>query len=379
MKIVKKVFSVFVALTVILSAGSAYNIRSDSYQVKAQAATKSYYERRAETILSKMTLKEKVYQMVLAEIPSKNATDNQKKRQYGGYVLFAKNFKNHTVKEKKKQIAAYQRVSKIKMLIAVDEEGGTVNRVSKFRQFSKRPFASPRSVYRNGGLDNVRENTKRKSKMLKNLGINTNLAPVADVPYKSNDYMYPRAYSTNANTVSKCIKTVVFQMRRDNVVSTLKHFPGYGGNSNTHSRICRDKRSLSTFEKRDLKPFQTGIDARCDMIMVSHNIVNAFDSKRPASISLKVHQYIRHEMNFKGVIVSDGLGMKGVVDFVDGDKGEVAVRAILAGNDMICANAPITQGKALYDAAKSGRIPKSRINRSVKRILIMKLKRGIIE
>lgn len=375
MKITKKIFSVVLALMLVLSIGIDYAAPNDNSVITANASS---YSKRADEILKTMTLKEKVYQMVLAEIPAEDATKNQKQRQYGGYVLFANNFKGHSVSEKKRQIAAYQRVSKIKMLIAVDEEGGTVNRVSKYRQFRRKPFASPRSVYRNGGLKHVKSDTKSKSKMLKNLGINTNLAPVADVPYSSSDYMYSRAYSTKASTVSKCVKTVVNQMNDDNVVSTLKHFPGYGGNGNTHSNICRDRRSLSTFKQRDLKPFQAGIDAGCDMVMVSHNVVYAF-SNVPASLSGKVHRYLRNQMGFDGVIVSDGLGMKGVVDYVGGDKGEVAVRAILAGNDMICANAPITQGRALYEAAKSGRISEARINRSVKRILIMKLRRGIIK
>lgn len=374
MKPFKRILSILLCLIILLSANGFCN----SNTITAEASKKKTYQQRAEEILKTMTLKEKVYQMILAQIPDKNATKYQKQNQYGGYVLFAKNFENHTPKSKKKQIQGYQDVSKIKMLIAVDEEGGTVNRVSKFKQYSKKPCPSPRSVYNNGGLNNVEKDTKQKSKMLKKIGINTNLAPVADVPYSRNDYMYSRAFSTNASTVSKCIKTVVNQMEKDNVVSTLKHFPGYGGNKNTHSQICKDNRSLSTFKKRDLKPFQAGIDAGCDMIMISHNIVKAF-SKKPASISGSVQKYLRNEMGFEGVIVTDGLGMKGIVDYVGGDKGEIAVKAILAGNDMICANAPVTQGKALYKAAKSGRITEKRINNSVKRILIMKLKRGIIK
>ena len=72
------------------------------------------------------------------------------------------------------------------------------------------------------------------------------------------------------------------------------------------------------------------------MVMVSHTIVYAFDKKRPASLSKKVHKYIRNEMGFDGVIITDGLAMEGVTDFVGGDEGKAAVRAVQAGNDMLC-------------------------------------------
>lgn len=74
------------------------------------------------------------------------------------------------------------------------------------------------------------------------LGINTNLAPVADTPYSKSDYIYYRTFSTSAKKNSKYIKTVINEMGKNNLVSTLKHFPGYGNNGDTHSQIIRDKK-----------------------------------------------------------------------------------------------------------------------------------------
>lgn len=336
-------------------------------------------DERAQQILDTMTIEEKLAQLLMVYVPSKDATKAVKKYQFGGYVLFANNFKNKTKSEKKKQITAYQKASKINMLISVDEEGGIVNRVSLYKQYRKSPFKSPRNVYKAGGWDGVVSDTKEKAKLLKSMGINTNLAPVADVAYNSKNYIYSRSFSTSASSTSKYIKKVVTQMGKDNLVSTLKHFPGYGNNGDTHSNIIKDKRSLKTFETRDLKPFQAGIDAGCDMVMVSHNIVTAFDKKNPASLSKKVHKYLRNDMGFDGVIISDGLGMAGVLDFVGGDSGEVTVRAILAGNDMVCTGAYAKPMKALKEAVKSGRLSEEQVNQSVLRILKLKLNRGIIE
>ena len=115
------------------------------------------------------------------------------------------------------------------------------------------------------------------------------------------------------------------------------------------------------------------------MIMVSHNIVDAFDKKYPASLSKKVHKYIRNEMNYDGVIITVGLGMNGVVDFVGGDKGEAAIKSVLAGNDMLCANNYKIQYPAVLKAVKDGKIKEKQIDESVKRILILKLNRKIIK
>lgn len=339
-------------------------------------AAASKNEKRANEILKQMTWKEKLAQMFMVGLPE-NAADIQKKYQFGGYVLFEADFRSRTPKKAQEMISGLQKKSKVKALIAVDEEGGTVNRVSKIAAYRSKAFESPQAVYKNGGYLAVTKDTRQKAKFLKNLGINTNLAPVADTPYRTTDFIYRRSFSTNVGAVSKYIKTVVKEMKKNNVVSTLKHFPGYGGNGDTHTDIIRDRRSRGTFESRDLKPFQAGIQAGCDMIMVSHNIVDCFDSSMPASLSKKVHQYLRKKLNFKGVIISDDLSMAGASRYTGGTD-KAAVKAIQAGNDMIITTDYSKQFQAVYKAFKQGQISKSQVNASVKRILVMKLKRGII-
>ena len=346
----------------------------------AAAPTDAQITAYAKKLVKGMSTNRKVAQLMIVAMPTKKPITKQKTYQFGGYILFGYHFKDTTRTKFKTRMKKLQNVSKKKMLICVDEEGGTVVRASYYKKFRKNRFQSPRRTYQLYGYSGITYYTKKKDAFLKNLYINTNLAPVVDVPYKSSNFMYKRAFSTNSSSVSKFTKRTIKQMKTDNVVSCMKHFPGYGGNGDTHGQIIRDKRKLATFVKRDLKPFQTGIDNGADMIMVSHTIVNAFDSKRPASLSKNVHTYIRKNMDFDGVIVTDGLAMKGIMNFVDGNSGKAAVRAINAGNDMLRVTGNyLTVYKSLKAAAKSGKISESRLNKSVQRVLEMKIRRGIIK
>ena len=114
-------------------------------------------------------------------------------------------------------------------------------------------------------------------------------------------------------------------------------------------------------------------------VMVSHNIIDDFDKGVPASLSKKMHEYIRNDMNYDGIITCDGLGMSGVKEFVGGDKGEVAVQAVIAGNDMLCATDVGVQLRAIVKAVNDGRIELSQIEDSVTRILMTKINYGLIE
>ena len=372
----KKKFIKYMSL--ILAVIMTFSVCFAAYAEEAkQLSEEELIEQRIDEIMADMTLGEKIAQMLLVELPS-DAKETQKVQQYGGYVLFANSFKSSNKDKMKKKIAGFQKVSKINMLIAVDEEGGSVVRVSKYKQFRKSPYKSPRKVYKSGGWDAVKSDAKNKSKLLTSLGINTNLAPVADVAYKSSNFIYSRSFSTSASKTSKFIKYTVKEMNNKNCVGCLKHFPGYGNNGDTHTDIIVDKRSKKTFETRDLKPFEAGIKAGVPMIMVSHNIVNCFDKKNTASMSEKVIKYLREDMGFEGVIVTDGLGMAGVRKKYGSD-AKVAVKAVKAGNDMLCTPYGKTSLKAINNAVKNGEIDEARIDESVRRILKMKLEYGIIK
>lgn len=373
----KRIFKLLICILLVFTINFGFLSQVTNQSV---ALSSKQISQKADKILKKMTLKQKIAQMLYVYVPAKSAEAEQKKYQYGGYLMFADSFKNKSKTSVKNTIKKWQKVSKVKMLIGVDEEGGSVVRVSKYKKLRKSKFLSPRDVFKKGKnrYSAITKDTNEKSKLLKSLGINNNFAPVADVAYKKSNFIYKRSFSTSAKKVSTFIRYSVKAYNKNKVVSTMKHFPGYGGNGDTHNNIIKDTRSLSTFKKRDLLPFKEGIKQGCPMILVSHNIINCLDSKNPATLSKKVHDYLRKNMKFNGVIITDGLDMEGVRKIGKND-GEIAVLAIQAGNDMLCTPYGKESVDAIYKAVKEKRISEKQINTSVKRILKMKIKYGIIK
>src|SRR5699024_3252097 len=115
-------------------------------------------------------------------------------------------------------------------------------------------------------------------------------------------------------------------MNNDNMISVMKHFPGYGDNGDTHTGVVIDERPYSTFETSDFLPFESGIKAGGPCILVSHNIVKSMDKNYPASLSKNVHNILRENLNFSGVIMTDDLAMDAVKAYVE--NGEAAVQAV---------------------------------------------------
>lgn len=331
---------------------------------------------KAEELLEGMTLEEKVGQMFIARCPETDAASKVTQYHLGGYILFARDFTGKTKEEVMASIQSYQNAAKVPLLIGVDEEGGTVNRVSKNANLRETPFASPQELYAQGGWDLIRSDTQEKCQLLQSLGINLNFAPVCDVSQDTNDFIYARSFGQDAEQTAVYVQTVVGVMSEEHMGSVLKHFPGYGNNSDTHTGVAYDERPYETFVNSDFLPFQAGIDAGADMVLVAHNVVSCMDDQEPTSISLPVHNILRNELGFDGVIITDDLVMEGVRQFA-GD-AEIAVRAAQAGNDMLCCTDFEVQVPAVIKAVETGEITEERLNESVLRILKMKIKLGII-
>ncbi len=335
------------------------------------------FDKSLDNYISKMTTKEKVGQMFYVRCPDTDALEQINKYHIGGYILFGKDFENKTKEEVKSTIQSYQDEAKIPLLIGVDEEGGTVVRVSSNPNLRDSPFLSPKDTFANGGWDGIINDTEEKAKLLLSLGINVNMAPDCDITSDTNGFMYDRSFSDNVDDVDKFVSTVVNTSKEYHLGTVLKHFPGYGNNVDTHTGIAYDNRDYSEFTEKDFKPFITGINAGADCILVSHNIVNCMDKNYPASLSENVHQIIRNELNFDGVIMTDDLIMDAITQFT-GDES-AAVIAAKAGNDLLCCSSVETQYPAVLNAVKNKEIPISQINDSVKRILKWKINLGILD
>lgn len=349
-----------------------------SIDEKKQAEEKKVSEKtKEEEILENMSLDEKIGQIFIARCPDKNAAALAKKYNLGGYILFGRDFKGKTKNSVIKNIQECQNASKIAMFIAVDEEGGTVNRVSTNKNFRKYPFASPQYLYKHGGMERIKKDTKEKSNLLKSIGINLNFAPVADISTNKNDFIYKRSFAKSPKETAEYVKSVVNVMNEARMGSVLKHFPGYGNNKDTHTNLVRDKRPMAKFEKEDFLPFKAGIEAKAPVVLVSHNIVESMDKSAPASISPAVHKILREKLGFDGVIITDDLAMQGVKKFVG--KKNAAVLAIKSGADMLCSTDFLNDISAVKKAVANGEIKENDLDEHVLRVLRAKINLEIIK
>ena len=158
--------------------------------------------------------------------------------------------------------------------------------------------------------------------------------------------------------------------------SVLKHFPGYGNNQDTHTGAAVDQRPYETFESSDFLPFQAGIQAGADAVLVSHNIVTSMDESLPASLSPAVHRVLRDTLGFDGVILTDDLAMEAAAQYAQ--DGSVAVLAVQAGNDMIVTTDFETQIPQVIAAVEEGTIPMEQIDQSEARVLSWKYDLGLL-
>ena len=329
-----------------------------------------------ELLLFQMTTEEKVGQLFFVRCQKETAVQDLETYQFGGYVLFGADFEDETPDSIRKTLSAYQEASTTPLLIAVDEEGGTVTRVSRYAAFRESPFPAPRWLYAEGGLEAVLQAEAEKSGFLRDLGINVNLAPVCDITTDEDAFMYDRSLGQDPQTTADVISAMVTVMTANQMGSVLKHFPGYGNNTDTHTAMAADSRSLEELETADLLPFAAGIDAGCGAILVSHTIVEALDPEMPATLSEKVHQYLREEMSFDGVIITDDLYMQAITDAYGAE--EAAILAVLAGNDLLCCREYEIQYPAVLEAVQSGRISQEILDSAVLRILRWKEALGLL-
>jgi len=319
-----------------------------------------------------MTLEEKVGQLFWARVPSNHQIEDLQSYHLSGYILFGRDFEGRSIEDLKALTKDYQAAAKIPLLIGSDEEGGTVTRISSILET---PFQSPMALYQQGGMEAVLSDTKQKAELLKSVGINAGLFPVADLARNQSAFIYNRTIGQDAQTTASYVQQVVEELKKSKVGSTLKHFPGYGDNGDSHTAIIQDNRFLDELRQADFLPFQAGIDAGADSVLVSHNILSKIDTV-PSSISPKITDLLRKELHFKGVIMTDDFDMAGIADFVSQE--EAAFQVIVAGNDLILGSSYQTQIPYLLKKISSGELTEERIDESVRRILTWKYDLGLL-
>ena len=327
-------------------------------------------------LLSGMTTEEKVGQLFLARCRKETAEEDIAQYHPGGLILFDRDTEDAAPDTLRETLRAYQEASALPLLIAVDEEGGTVVRISDKPAFRDAPFPSPRSLYEEGGMEALRRTEAEKAALLAGLGINVNLAPVCDITTDPDAFLYDRSLGQSPEITAQWVRLAVETNQEAGVGCVLKHFPGYGDNADTHVGIAVESRSLEALESRDLLPFAAGMEAGCGAVMLSHIQVTALDADFPASLSPAVHRYVRETMGYDGVLVTDDLAMEAIA----GPYGveEAAVLAVLAGNDLLISSSFPEQYAAVLEAVQTGRISGEQLNAAVRRVLLWKQALGLL-
>ena len=340
-------------------------------------------------LLSSLTTEEKVGQLFFVRCPADSAAEDVGTYHLGGYILFGRDYQDAagawlTQEQFTAAVQSYQDAALadtgIPLLIGSDEEGGTVTRASRNPNLFDARFPSPQELAaRTAEHGNAfSEDAWEKNTALLALGINVNLAPVADVSTDPADFIYDRALGQDAQATADYVTDVVTAMRDCGMGSVLKHFPGYGSNVDTHTGIAVDQRPLEQFESADFLPFSAGMAAGngTTAVLVSHNIMTAVDESLPASLSPAVHDLLRDELGFDGVVMTDDLAMDAVAAY--STDGAVAVMALQAGNDLIITTDYRTQIPKVLEAVENGTLSPDTIDTACRRVLTWKQALGLL-
>ncbi|MBB5337270.1 glycoside hydrolase family 3 N-terminal domain-containing protein [Pectinatus brassicae] len=354
------------------------NINSESKNGKMTADTvqqKENIDSKAEKIVASMSLSEKIGQMMMIGVRGKEINDDSRyllnEYHMGGIIFFDRNMQAQEQVRKFTEDLQKNSNEKVPLFIAMDEEGGRVVRMKN----ALIPPPSQQEIGQSGDIDNAQKWAQKTAKSLKEMGINVNFAPVADVG--SND---TRSYSKEAKTVTEFVAAAAKGYEQENIIYALKHFPGIGkGKVDSHKELSAITASEKTLQAEDFLPFQTVVKNNNPdnyMILVSHLKYTALDEKNPASLSTYIiTELLRKKMGYKGIVITDDMEMGAVSKHYN--FSELGVKAVQAGADivMVCHEYPHEEDvyMGLLDAAKKGEISQSRIDESVKRIVKVKL------
>lgn len=400
-------------LAVFLASGLFAGCGGRGTETSATEETSAPGIDRVDNIIEKMTLEEKIGQMMIASfrIWQDEATSEKtnvtelndairaciERNRFGGTILFAENFKTaeQTYRLTRDIQASNQKGSSIPLFICADQEGGHVVRIG----FGTTGIGNM-ALAATGDKDSARQMAEIYGKELRALGINVDFAPVIDV---NNDPTNPvigvRSFSDDPETVARFGLGYMAGLDDEGVISTLKHFPGHGDtNTDSHTGFPLINKTYEELKEFELAPYKAAIANGAEMIMTAHiqypkiekeTYVSASTGNKvylPATMSRTVlTDILRRDMGFEGVIVTDALDMRAITDNFAFE--DVICKTVNAGADMLIL--PIVTSADLFkltdgvvkltsDLVKAGKISESTIDEAVTRILKLKEKRGIL-
>lgn len=333
-------------------------------------------------IVSGMTLNEKIGQMILAGITGTTMDTNTRNliTQYnvGGIIFYKNNLVNPwQAVQLVNQIKAVN-ATNLPLLLSVDEEGGRITRLPG-------GLVNLPSNQQIGVVNNQKFSYKVGAILgeeLKSFGLNMDFAPVLDINSNPNNPVIgDRSFGDNAKLVSRLGIQTMKGIQSQNIIATIKHFPGHGDTSvDSHLELPIVNKSLKELKELELIPFERAIKKGADVVMVAHILLPQLDPQNPASMSKTVmSDILRNQLDFEGVIITDDMTMRAITDHFD--IGRAAVESVKSGSDIILVGHHyknvVETISSLKSAVQKGEISEQRINESVARIIALKRKYGI--
>jgi beta-N-acetylhexosaminidase len=361
--------------------------KSDSHGIPTEALTRSQLEK-VQQIMAGMTLDQKLGQLIVVEYLGNNYQDGLQymiSQQFvGGYMYQESNHNFDPPYNVASQVDALSQQAmhdtKIPLMIATDQEGGQVNRLSRFHGH----LPSAADMAASGNPDVALTQGSQFAKWMLELGINTDLAPVVDVHTVDPPVLATRMFGRDPKTVASYAGAFLSGLQNNGVAGCLKHFPGLGAiTSDPHSGLPTVNRSLADLNAIDLAPYRLMIqNDQPAMIMSTDVLMPAIDPTLPAELSPRaINGILRKQLGYDGVVITDGLYMHGISE--RWSLSQAAVLSIIAGNDMI--EGPYTPDlvagvvTALKQALQQGSLTMNRVDQAVERILLLKIHFGIIK
>lgn len=305
----------------------------------------------------------------------------------GGVVLFdidgpTKSFPRNIINaaQVKELISSLKKYSPPPLIVAVDAEGGRVNRLKP--EYGFIPIPSAQELAEKNDLDETRRVSAELAGELSELGFNVNFAPAVDVNVNQANPVIGalgRSFSADEKIVSAQAQAFIEGQHKHGIVTAIKHFPGHGSSESDSHKGLADV--SETYQGRELVPYKELIrDGIVDMVMTAHIIDKKIDPEYPATLSGHyIAEMLRKELGFEGVVVSDDMQMGAITEHY-GFK-DALIRAVNAGCDILIISnngktydetAPYQARDIIYEAVKKGEVSRGRIAESFRRIKRLK-------
>lgn len=354
---------------------------------ETEPAVETTHTQLALDTLGKMSTQEKIWQLFFARpeqitgveaatVAGDMTRTALETKKVGGLIYSARNIEDP--EQVTKLLQGTQEFSEIPLFMGIDEEGGSVCRISNVEAMNLAPVEAASAYGAKADVETLSADYLLLAQFMKQLGFNLNFAPVCDVPDNDQSTIFTRAFSTDPAVCSDFVKAAVSAYHEGGIGACLKHFPGYGAAAqDDHFGTVVIGSTPEELRQQDLLPFLAGIEAGADFVMISHLTCSEI-STEPSDLSKEiVTELLRSELGFSGVIITDAQDMGSITGLYS--PADAAVKALQAGCDMILTPAGLQEAyDGVLAAVQNGQISEQRIDESVLRILDAKVSMGIL-